>query len=142
MATPLPIYKADFYAPSIGCPSARPRAPACGFIPFPSCSAAPRPRPSQSVDGYHYRCNARFIRGRQFARVALTLGQNASGSESELHSESNSTPWAQLFPLHFSKRGPRGMRIVLLFSTFDIQVTFPFPSPLSIPHTRPTEATI
>lgn len=113
------------------------------IYPFPVVLGGPAaPRPSQSVDGYHYRCNARFIRGRQFARVALTLGQNASGLESELHSESNSTPWAQLFPLHFSKRGPRGMRIVLLFSTFDIQVTFPFPSPLSIPHTRPTEATI
>ena len=95
-----------------------------------------------AVDGYHYRCNARFIRGRQFARVALTVGQNASGLESELHLESNPTPWAQCFPLNFSKRGLLGMGIVLLFSTFDIQVTFPFPSPLSIPHTRPTEATI
>ena len=46
------------------------------------------------------------------------------------------------FPSPFLKKRSRGMRIVLLFSTFDIQVTFPFPSPLSIPHTRPTEATI
>ena len=83
MAIPLPVYKADFYAPSIGCPRARPPRPLADL----SLSRRARPRGrgprSQSTD--------------TFTDAMLVLSGGGSLPGSHLHSDKMRLDWKASF---------------------------------------------